>query len=94
MEIKDIDTLRQHAIETLSKLSKGAITTEEAGVTGKLCENVVSTLKVQLEYAKMLDQQPNIAFLEDSTLPKGRLLEGVKQTKSFPVPEKSQMKRK
>lgn len=94
MEIKDIDSLRQHAIETLKNLSTGKISTEQAGVTGKLCENVVSTLKVQLEYAKMLDQEPNIAFLENSTLPKGRLIEGIKQNKAFPIPNKNLMRRK
>jgi hypothetical protein len=94
VEIKDIDELRQHAISTLQKLSKGAISTEEAGVTGKLCENVVSTLKVQLEYAKMLDQQPNIDFLENCTLPKGRLIEGEKDIKNLPIPEKKMMRRK
>lgn len=71
--IKDIDSLRAFAIETLAKLSSGEISTDEAGVTGKLCENVVSTVKVQLEYAKMLGQCPDINFLEDCTLPQGRL---------------------
>lgn len=79
MEIRDIDSLRDFAIETLKKLSTGKISTEEAGVTGKLCENIVSTVKVQLEYAKMLDQQPNIQFLENCTLPKGRLIEHAKK---------------
>ena len=77
--IVDIDSLRQHAIDTLQKLSRGEISTEEAGVTGKLCENVVSTIKVQLEYSKMLQQQPTIDFLENCTLPQGRIIEEVKQ---------------
>lgn len=94
MEIKDIDELRQHAIETLKKLLTGEISTEQAGVTGKLCENVVSTLKVQLEYAKMLAQEPSIDFLENCTLPKGRIIEGVKEQKNFPLPKKKLMKRK
>lgn len=94
MQIRDIDALRKHAIETLEKLSKGTISTEEAGVTGKLCENVVSTLKVQLEYAKMLSQEPDIAFLESSTLPKGRLIDAVKDNKQLSSPPKELMKRK
>lgn len=79
MDISDIDSLRNYAIATLKKLSNREITIEEAGVTGKLCENVVSTIKVQLEYAKMLDQEPNIQFLENCTLPKGRLIESAKK---------------
>lgn len=78
MKIVDIDSLRKHAIDCLEKLSTGRITTEEAGVTGKLCENIVSTVKVQLEYAKMLDQQPTIDFLEKNTMPKGRILDHAK----------------
>ena len=82
--IQDIDALRKFAITTLTKLSTGSITTEEAGVTGKLCENVISTLKVQLEYAKMLGQTPNIEFLEGNTLPQGRILNTPKKLKSLP----------
>lgn len=79
MDIKDIDSLRQHAINTLKKLQNGKISIEEAGVTGKLCENIVSTLKVQLEYAKMLQAEPNIDFLDGSTLPKMRVIEESKK---------------
>lgn len=83
MKPKNIDELREHALDTLEKLSKGKISVEEAGVTGKLCENIVSTIKVQLEYAKMLDQKPIIDFVEKSTLPKGRFIEQVKETKKL-----------
>jgi hypothetical protein len=82
--IHDINSLREFAITTLKKLSTGEMTTEEAGVTGKLCENVISTLKVQLEYAKMLGQTPNIGFLEDNTLPEGRIVNAPKKLKSLP----------
>lgn len=84
MKIIDIDTLRQHAIDTLLKLEKKEISVEEAGVTGKLCENVVSTIKVQLEYSKMIQQNPDIKFLENCTLPKGRIIEHAKQMKALP----------
>lgn len=84
LKITDIDSLRQHAIDTLLKLEKKQISVEEAGVTGKLCENVVSTIKVQLEYSKMIQQDPNIKFLENCTLPKGRIIEEVKQMKALP----------
>lgn len=84
-QITDIDSLRQHAIDTLAKLSKREISVEEAGVTGKLCENIVSTVKVQLEYAKMLQQEPDINFLERCTMPKGRLIE---ETKKLAAPKK------
>ena len=63
MSIKNIEDLRQHAIEALEKLSEGKIDVEEAGVTGKLCESVMSTLKLQVDVAKMLGREPNIPFL-------------------------------
>jgi len=94
MSIKNIDELRKHAIDTLTKLSTGEISTEQADVTGKLCENVVSTLKIQLEYSKMLGQEPTVTFLEDCTLPNGRLIENIKETKELPCPPKDRMKRR
>lgn len=65
MKIKTIEHLREHAIETLEKLAAGKIDANEAGVTGKLCENVISTVKAELEYAKMLRVEPKIDFLGD-----------------------------
>ncbi len=65
MKIKNITLLRDHALETLEKLASGKIDVDEAGVTGKLCESVMSTIKSQLEYAKMLNREPNIPFLGD-----------------------------
>ena len=60
---RNIDELRDHALDTLEKLVKKQISIEEAGVTGKLYESVVSTLKIQIDYAKAIDKQPNIKFL-------------------------------
>lgn len=87
MKITNIDSLRNHAIDTLEKLTRKEISVEEAGVTGKLCENVVSTIKVQLEYAKMLQQDPEINFLENCTMPKGRLINEVKKNEFLPAPD-------
>lgn len=72
MKIENIEDLRDHAIETLEKLSSGEISIEQAGVTGKLCENVMSTVKIQVEVAKMLGREPNIPFLGNTA--KGRLI--------------------
>ncbi len=61
--IKDIQQLRDHALLTIEKLSNGEIDTAEAGVTGKLCESVISTVKAQLEYSRMLNEEPAIPFM-------------------------------
>lgn len=63
MKIKEITDLRDYALKSLEKLENGEIDTSEAGVIGKLCESVVSTIKSQMEYAKMLGKQPQIPFM-------------------------------
>ena len=73
--IQSINDLREDAIKTLEKLSCGEISIEEAGVTGKLYENIVSTVRLQLDYAKALNQPPEIDFLEEDTLPNGRVID-------------------
>lgn len=67
MKIKNLEQLRNHALETLEKLSSGLITIEEAGATSKLCENVVSTLKIELDFAKMVGKAPSANFIGDSS---------------------------
>jgi hypothetical protein len=67
LEIKSLDDLREYAVATLEKLENGEIETCEAGVRGKLCENIVSTLKVQMDYAKMTNRLPHIPFIGDCT---------------------------
>ncbi len=72
-KIKNIEQLRDHALLTLEKLSNGDIDTAEAGVTGKLCEAVIATVKSQLEYARMLQEEPQVPFMKIST--NGKTLE-------------------
>jgi hypothetical protein len=64
-KIKNINQLREHAIETLERLEKGKIDCTEAGVTAKLYESVIASVKIELEYNRMTDKIPNIAFIED-----------------------------
>lgn len=64
-KIKTMEDLRNHAIETLEKLANQDIDTAEAGATGKLCESVISTVKSQYEYARMIGEVPQIPFVED-----------------------------
>lgn len=87
-KISSIENLRDHALLTLEKLASGEIDTTEAGVTGKLCESVISTIKAQLEYARLIDEAPQIPFMQNSHLGKGKALEGTVQTKSLPSPKR------
>lgn len=82
-KINSIEALRDHALATLEKLSNHEIDTAEAGVTGKLVESVIATIKSQMEYARMTEQEPQIPFMSDSNA--GKLLEG-KSTKRLGPP--------
>lgn len=64
IDIKNIEDLREHAIETLRRLETQVIDVAEAGVTAKLYENIMSSVKTELEYNKMIDRAPVIPFME------------------------------
>ncbi len=90
-KIDSIEALRDHALATIEKLSNHEIDTAEAGVTGKLCESVISTIKAQLEYSRMIDQEPNIAFMGNSS---NKTIEHQSSNKSLPSPETNPTTRK
>ncbi len=64
MKIKNIKDLRNHAAETLELLDQGKITTVQAACNAKLYESMVSSIKAELEYNRMLSREPDIDFLE------------------------------
>jgi len=66
-EITNIESLRNHAIETLHKLRMHSIDIEEAKTTSNLYENIISTLKSELEYNKFMKSDKTIPFLEGSS---------------------------
>lgn len=76
--------LREHALMTLEKLANQEIDTAEAGVTGKLCEGVIATVKAQLEYSRMIQEEPNIPFM---SMGNGKALEGQLANKALPSPK-------
>lgn len=84
-KIKNIEQLREHALLTLERLQNQDIDVAEAGVTGKLCEGVISTIKAQLEYARMThNDEPEIPFME---VQNQKAIEGtVVPSKSLPSP--------
>lgn len=86
-KINSIEDLRDFALETLEKLTNGEIDTTQAGLTGKLCENVISTVKSQLEYYRMTDQQAHIPFMQKSYHPVAQL-EGAIEYKKLDAPSK------
>lgn len=87
MRINSIDDLRQHAISTLEKLESKKIDMAEAGVTAKLYESLISSLKTEMEYHKMLGNLPKIKFLEGATYE-------VKADKKLQIEDKTKKLRK
>jgi len=82
-KIKNIEELRDHALDTIEKLRDGSIDTAEAGVTGKLVEGVISTLKTQMEYNRMTgEQETAIPFLKSHST--GKMIEGKVEQKALP----------
>lgn len=65
-EITNIESLREHAIETLQQLRMRSIDIEEAKTTSNLYENIISTLKSELEYNKFMKSDKTIPFLDSS----------------------------
>lgn len=64
MAIKNINDLRRHAIGTIEKLERGDVDVSEVSVLSKLYDSVVSSLKVELQYAHLQGISPEIPFLE------------------------------
>lgn len=74
INVTDITSLRNFALDTLQRLVNHEIDIEEAAQTSKLTENVVSTLKLELEYARLFDKREPIEFLENHSA-NGKLIE-------------------
>ena len=72
-KIKNIEDLRNFAIDTLDRLKNQEIDVNEALATGKLCDSVINTVKMQLEYHKILGEKSSIPFIEEA--PHQRILE-------------------
>ena len=66
MKITNIDQLRNHALLTLERLESKEIDVNQAGITAKLCETIISTIKQELTYNAMLQRETPIKFLEYS----------------------------
>jgi hypothetical protein len=65
MKIRNIELLRNHILESLEKLEENKIDIDEASIIAKSGETIISSLKVQLSYANMRGEEPNIKFIQD-----------------------------
>lgn len=63
-KITNIEELREHALSVLEDMEDGRVDIRGAAVATKLYDNVISSLKTELEYCKLKKIEPNIPFLE------------------------------
>ena len=64
--IKNINDLREKVLSMFEELDCPEPDLQKVGIAAKLSETVISGLKTQLEYARLLGIEPNIPFLADS----------------------------
>ena len=80
-KIKNITELRELALEILEKLRDGKIELAEAVTTGKLCDNVINIVKAELEYHRMIGEQPKIPFMQGQRLIEGQTVKSLESKK-------------
>lgn len=62
-KIKNVDELRDFALETLMDLRNGKIDVAQAAATAKVMDSVIQTVNAQLEYYQMIAEKPSIPFM-------------------------------
>ena len=58
------ETVRKKAIETIEKLEAGTITTQAAGATSRLIDNVIATVNLEMNYAHLHGKSVRVPFLD------------------------------
>lgn len=64
-KINTIEDLIRNNLDTIESLQAGKIDVQEAGVTGKLYETVISAVKAQLQYSELNGTSPHLDFMGD-----------------------------
>lgn len=64
--------LRTFIANQLEKLTNGKIRPEQANACAMLSANMLLSVKLEMDYARMKGEKPNIAFMEDK---KSKLIE-------------------
>lgn len=80
--LNNMNDLRNYAIKILKKLDSGQIDSGTAASAGKLCNEIISTVKTQMEYAKALNREPKIEFMNGSA---GRIIEHGPTNRALPT---------
>lgn len=63
-KIKTCEDLRDHLLTKLDALEHGELDPDTLGTISKSCETILGSLKLQIAYAAMRNETPNIKFLQ------------------------------
>jgi len=83
MGIKNIEQLRNAGLEILDQLKSKTITPAEAGITAKIFETIMTSVRLQMEYSNQLKEVPHIAFLQDCHRSKGSIINALSVNKKL-----------
>lgn len=65
-KIKSVSSLRNYLLETIDQFAEGTIEIQQAAVASKLCDEVLHTIKSEMEYAKARKEVISIPFMNES----------------------------
>ena len=64
MSINNVDELRNYLANELERVSSGQTTPAAANASANLAGKILSSVKMELEYNKMVGASPQIGFLK------------------------------
>jgi len=67
MSISNVDELRSYLANELERVSLGQTTPAAANASANLAGKILSSVKMELEYNKMIGASPSIGFLKGLT---------------------------
>lgn len=67
MTINNVDELRNYLANELERVSQGQTTPAAANASANLAGKILSSVKMELEYNKMVGASPQIGFLKGFT---------------------------
>ena len=63
-QITDVNSLRDFLAQELEKVSRGETTPASANAAANLCGKILGSIKMELEYNKMVGATPHISFIK------------------------------
>ncbi len=75
MSIKNIEQLRNAGLEILDQLKSKSINPAEAGITAKIFETIMTSVRLQMEYSSQLKEIPHIPFLQSCHKSQGNMFD-------------------